>query len=126
MRTRPILVAGSVLAALAVLAGAFGAHGLHDLLAERGTLDTFETAVRYQMYAALGMLACAALAERGLATGLAAAALGGGAVVFSGSLYALAVTGPRWLGAITPIGGLAIIAGFAVLAWSARRAGPRS
>lgn len=126
MHARRILVAGALLAALAVLAGAFGAHKLHDLLVERGTLDTFGTAVRYQMYAALGMLVCAALAERGLATGLAAGALGAGAIVFSGSLYALAVTGPRWLGAVTPIGGLAMIFGFAALGWSARRFGSRN
>jgi uncharacterized membrane protein YgdD (TMEM256/DUF423 family) len=115
---------GAINALCAVAAGAFGAHGLKDRLDAR-RLEIFETAARYQMYHALGMLAAAWLASRGLAL----AATGGwvmqaGVVVFSGSLYALALTGENWLGAITPIGGLAMMVAWAMLAITAWRAAP--
>jgi len=113
---------GAINALIAVAAGAFGAHALKERLDAR-RFDIFETAARYQMYHALGMLAAAWLASRGLAL----AATGGwvmqaGVVVFSGSLYALALTGTNWLGAITPIGGLAMMVAWAMLAIAAWRA----
>lgn len=111
---------GAVLAAASVGAGAFGAHGLADRLDPR-SLEVWETAARYLMYAALGMIATGTL-ERLWAQRLLVAAgwtLLAGAVVFSGSLFALAVGAPRGLGAVTPIGGLLLIAGFLLLAWAA-------
>ena len=113
---------GAINALVAVAAGAFGAHALKDRLDAR-RFDIFETAARYQMYHALGMIAAAWLASRGLAL----ATTGGwvmqaGVVIFSGSLYALALTGENWLGAITPIGGLAMMAAWAMLAVAAWRA----
>ncbi|MDH4352209.1 MAG: DUF423 domain-containing protein [Gemmatimonadota bacterium] len=113
--------AGAVSAFLAVAAGAFGAHALRARLAP-DLLAVFETGARYQMYHALALLAVAWLtaARPG---GNAAVWAGGlfllGTVVFSGSLYVLALTGQRWLGAITPLGGVAFLAGWGCLAWAA-------
>jgi uncharacterized membrane protein YgdD (TMEM256/DUF423 family) len=112
---------GAINALVAVAAGAFGAHALKERLDAR-RFDIFETAARYQMYHALGMIAAAWLASRGLAW----AATGGwvmqaGVVVFSGSLYALALTDRRKLGAITPIGGVLFLAGWALLVIAAIR-----
>jgi uncharacterized membrane protein YgdD (TMEM256/DUF423 family) len=113
---------GAALAGLAVAAGAFGAHGLRSRLAPE-MLEVFETAARYQMYHALALLAVAWAAARWPESG---AALAGwlflaGIVVFSGSLYVLSLSGVRWLGAVTPFGGLCFLAGWAVLAWAAWR-----
>ena len=116
MTPTTMLRTGAVLAALAVAAGAFGAHGLEDLLAERGTTATFETAVRYQMWHALALLLCAALHHTGLRCTNAAWCFVTGTVIFSGTLYGIALTGPRWLGAITPIGGVLMLAGWVALA----------
>jgi uncharacterized membrane protein YgdD (TMEM256/DUF423 family) len=113
---------GALNALIAVAAGAFGAHALKERL-DAHRLDVFETAARYQMYHALGMIAAAWLAARGL--GLAATGgwvMQAGVAIFSGSLYALALTGQTWLGAITPIGGLAMMVGWALIALAAWRA----
>jgi uncharacterized membrane protein YgdD (TMEM256/DUF423 family) len=114
---RGFAAAGAVSAALAVLAGAFGAHALRarvplDLLA------TFETGARYQMYHALGLLVVALLAERLPHPRVRAAGwlFLAGTVLFSGTLYALSVTGVRALGAVTPVGGICFIAGWVALA----------
>jgi uncharacterized membrane protein YgdD (TMEM256/DUF423 family) len=113
---------GAINALIAVAAGAFGAHALKDRL-DAHRLDVWETAARYQMYHALGMLACAWLASRTLHLASTAGwVMQAGIVVFSGSLYALALSGQKWLGAITPIGGLAMMAGWALLAVAAFRA----
>jgi uncharacterized membrane protein YgdD (TMEM256/DUF423 family) len=104
--------AGAVLAGLAVGLGAFGAHGLSDVLAP-ARLATFETAVRYQMFHALGLLAVAALGGRALT---AAPWLLAGSLVFSGSLYLLVFTDTGWWGAAAPVGGLLQIAGWLLLA----------
>ena len=115
---------GALSAFLAVAAGAFGAHGLRARLSP-GDLAIFETAVRYQMYHALGLLGVAWAAVRwpGTAPALAGWLFVAGTVLFSGSLYALALTGIRWLGAITPLGGVAFLGGWIVLALSARQYG---
>ena len=119
---RTFAVLGALSAALGVVAGAFAAHGLRGRITP-DLLAVFETGARYQMYHALGMIAAAWLASRGLAL----ASTGGwvmeaGVVVFSGSLYALALSGENWLGAITPIGGLAMMVAWAMLAVAAWRA----
>jgi len=115
------LVAGLLLAALGVALGAFGAHALKTRL-EPSMLANFETGVRYQMYAALALIALGPL-SRGTQPQLrrAPALILAGAIIFSGTLYILALTGQRWLGAVTPIGGALLIAGFVVAALEARR-----
>jgi uncharacterized membrane protein YgdD (TMEM256/DUF423 family) len=117
-------VAGSVLMALAVGLGAFGAHGLRSRL-DAYSLSVYEKAVFYHFVHALGILCIAVLARTGAITmpgaNRAAGLLLLGIIVFSGSLYALSVTGIRILGAITPIGGLAFIAGWLLLAYEAMR-----
>ena len=117
---RFLFTAGAVAALLAVVLGAFGAHALRDRLPP-DLLAVFETGVRYHFYHALGLLAAAYVASRwpAGAAGIAGSLFLAGIVLFSGSLYLLAVTGTRWLGAITPLGGLAFIAGWAALAWTA-------
>ncbi len=110
--------------AAAVAMGAFGAHALRGKL-DAGSLEIYRTAVQYHFFHALGILLVALLARSG-AISLAAQARVGwllliGIIVFSGSLYALAVTGVRILGAITPIGGIAFIVGWVLLAYEATR-----
>lgn len=105
------------MAALGVALGAFGAHALEESLTPRA-LGWWETAVQYQMWHALGLILVGALPQPRL--GLPAALLGAGTLLFSGSLYLMALTDARWLGAITPLGGAAMIAGWALLAWRLR------
>lgn len=115
---RQWLIWAAVHGFLSVACGAFGAHVLHD---RKGItprlLENFETAARYQMYHALALIAVAWLASRG--GGMAIAVSGWcfalGACVFSGSLYLLVLLEKNWLGAITPIGGLALLAGWLCL-----------
>jgi uncharacterized membrane protein YgdD (TMEM256/DUF423 family) len=119
---RLFFLTGSVSAFLAVALGAFGAHALKARL-DANLLATFEVGVRYQMYHALALLAVAWACTRWPGTALVA---GGwlfvaGTVLFSGSLYALCLSGERWLGAITPIGGAAFLGGWLCLAWAAWR-----
>lgn len=107
--------------ALAVVLGAFGAHGLRDRL-DAYLMGVYEKAVFYHFVHALGLLIVSLLPKLG-AIGQSGAnwvcgLLLAGIVVFSGSLYALAITGNRALGAITPLGGLAFIAGWLALAWA--------
>jgi uncharacterized membrane protein YgdD (TMEM256/DUF423 family) len=113
--------------ALAVMIGAFGAHGLRGRL-DAYSMDVYERAVLYHFVHALGILITGALAASGVVTRLSANWAGGlllaGVVLFSGSLYVLAVTGNRVLGAITPFGGVSFIAGWIVLAICAARAHP--
>jgi uncharacterized membrane protein YgdD (TMEM256/DUF423 family) len=116
---------GAVFMALAVILGAFGAHGLRDRLNEY-SLSVYEKAVLYHFIHALGLLLVALLAKAGTINAAGANRVGWllsiGIVVFSGSLYALAISGVRVLGAITPIGGLAFIAAWLLLAFEATRA----
>ncbi len=113
---------GAVSAFVGVAAGAFGAHGLKERLAPE-MLKVFEVGVRYQMYHALALLAAAWAMSRwpgsvGAAGGWLFVA---GTVIFSGSLYALSLSGVRWLGAITPLGGLAFLGGWLCLVWQVWR-----
>ena len=110
---------GCVSAGVAVLLGAFGAHGLRHRLGP-DMLIVFEIGVRYQMYHALALLGVALAHGRWPSTAILVAGwlFVAGTVVFSGSLYLLAVTGQRWLGAVTPLGGAAFIAGWLALAWA--------
>jgi uncharacterized membrane protein YgdD (TMEM256/DUF423 family) len=117
-------VIGSVLMALAVAAGAFGAHGLRSRL-DAYSMSVYEKAVFYHFVHALGILCIAILARTSAITLPGANRTAGlllfGIFVFSGSLYALSLTGIRILGAITPIGGVAFIAGWLWLAYEAMR-----
>jgi len=118
---RVMLFAGSVSAGLAVALGAFGAHGLRTRLSPE-MLAVYETGVRYQMYHALALLAVAWVAARWPGAALTAWAgwtFVAGTVLFSGSLYVLALTGRAWFGAVTPLGGVAFIAGWVCLALAA-------
>jgi len=117
---RTFLVLGSLSAFVSVGAGAFGAHALRTRLAP-DLLVVFETGARYQMFHALALLAVAWAVGRWPAAAAAGWLFLAGTVLFSGSLYALALTGVRGLGAVTPFGGLAFLAGWLWLAWSALR-----
>jgi uncharacterized membrane protein YgdD (TMEM256/DUF423 family) len=116
--SRCVLIAGAALALVAVLAGAFAAHGLKTTIDAR-QLALFETAARYQMYHAFALLIVGGLSvlsqfSRRL-LGFAAFAFTLGILLFSGSLYLLALSGIGWLGAITPLGGSAFIIGWLLL-----------
>ncbi len=111
---------GSILLALAVILGAFGAHGLRDRL-DAYSMSVYEKAVFYHFIHGLGLLIVSFLPKTGtfseFATNWVCGLLLAGIVIFSGSLYALAISGNRMLGAITPIGGVLFIAAWLVLAW---------
>jgi len=117
---RLFFIIGAILSGLAVAIGAFGAHGLKARLSA-DMLNTFEVGVRYHFYHALALFVVAWACTRWpSATTTAAGWLFViGIIIFSGSLYVLAITGIRWLGAITPFGGLAFLAGWLCLIWSA-------
>ncbi|MCE7053753.1 DUF423 domain-containing protein [Algoriphagus sp. AGSA1] len=115
MKGKQLIQMAALLGAAAVGIGAFGAHGLNNLLLETGRTETFETAVRYHFYHTLAIFLIGILAGvkpewKQLST--AASLMVFGIVIFCGSLYILSLTGITWLGAITPIGGLAFIAGW--------------
>ena len=116
MSARLILQIAALLGGLTVAIGAFGAHGLRAMLEASGRFDTFETAVRYQFYHTLALLAVGILAvarpELRGPIGTTAALWLGGLLFFSGSLYLLCFTGITKLGAVAPIGGLLLIAGW--------------
>jgi uncharacterized membrane protein YgdD (TMEM256/DUF423 family) len=123
MTAQRCVLAAALALAIAVALGAFGAHALRARLAP-DALATYQTAVQYHFWHALGLLAVGMLmaqwpTERRLAG--AAWLLIAGLLAFSGSLYLLAVTGERWLGALTPVGGAAFIVAWLLVAWSALR-----
>ena len=121
MRAPVVFSIGALSGLIAVAAGAFGAHALRARL-DPGALATFETAARYQMYHALGLIAAAWALQRwpgGWST-WAARLFVAGTLLFSGSLYLLALSGTRWLGAITPLGGAAFLGGWLCLALAPR------
>ncbi len=111
MKTFAIL--GSLMGAIAVATGAFGAHGLANRVDAR-MIEVWETAARYQMYHALAMFAVAWLVTQTQATSATVAGWSffAGTLIFSGSLYILVLSGVKWLGAITPIGGTIMIVGW--------------
>lgn len=108
-------IAAAAFGATAVLLGAFGAHALRARL-DAAALQTWHTAVEYQFWHALALLGIAAAAPpRARAWHRAALAFAAGIVAFSGSLYLLALGAPHWIGFVTPLGGLALIAGWILL-----------
>ena len=113
---------GAVFGGLGVAFGAFGAHALRAALSP-DDLATFEIGVRYQLIHALALFAVAWATTQWDASTVTIAgwAFTVGIVVFSGSLYTLVLTGQRWLGAVTPIGGVAFLVGWGLLAWTALR-----
>lgn len=124
MSAKLIIIIAGIFGALAVGLGAFGAHGLEATLTANGRLDTYETAVKYQFYHTLALLLTGILlmninhdyfiwASWSFIIGM---------VIFSGSLYILSLTNITWLGAITPIGGLALIVGWVFLILGASKA----
>ena len=117
---RTFLLLGAVAAFLAVTLGAFGAHGLRGRLSP-DMMAVFQTGVQYHMYHALALLLVSAMMGRlgGWLIQTAGWAFAAGIVLFSGSLYALALSGVTTLGAITPLGGVAFLIGWACLAFAA-------
>lgn len=118
------VILGALLGGLSVAAGAFGAHALRAQLTPR-MLEVFETGVRYQMYHALALFAAAWMIQQ---TDAPSAQVAGwafvlGTLLFSGSLYAMALTGARGLGVITPIGGVVFLVGWVALALAALKLG---
>ena len=112
MSQRVSAATGALFAALAVALGAFGAHALEGRVIP-ARLETFETAARYLMYHALGLL----LLSRLTGTALAATLITVGVTIFSGSLILLVLTDTGWLGAVTPFGGVLMISGWLLVAW---------
>lgn len=122
---RLFFVLGTVFAGMSVALGAFGAHMLRARI-DASLLENYETAARYQMYHALALIAVAWTMSRWPASTLpawAGWAFVAGIVFFSGSLYVMAFTGARWLGAITPLGGVSMVAGWLLLMLAAWRNG---
>jgi uncharacterized membrane protein YgdD (TMEM256/DUF423 family) len=119
---RLFIIMGALSGAIGVAAGAFGAHALRARVEPR-LLEVFETGARYQMYHALAMLAAAWMVSRfpGALMNASGWLFMAGTVLFSGSLYAMALTGVRALGAITPLGGVCFIAGWACIALAAMK-----
>lgn len=122
MTDRHMLMAGALALMVGVAAGAFGAHGLKRIISP-DLLQVWNTAVLYHLIHALGLIALAALDARFGSTLLswAGAVMLAGIFVFSGSLYVLALTGTKWLGAITPLGGFAFIVSWLMVAIAAFR-----
>ena len=112
--SRRLLASGCLLTALGIILGAFGVHGLRGILSDQA-LGWWQTGVQYQLWNAIGLVALsAAPLPRPV---LPAVLIGAGTIIFSGSLYLMALTGVLWLGAVTPIGGLLMIAGWALATW---------
>jgi len=119
---RILISLGAFACALSVAAGAFGAHGLSGRLSEH-SLELWETAARYLMYGGFGTVLVGLAALHASTRSLSASGwcLLAGTAIFSGTVFSLALGGPRWLGAVTPLGGLLVIAGFLLLAFGALR-----
>lgn len=122
MNDRYLVIAAALCLLIGVGAGAFGAHGLKRMLSA-DMMQVWQTAVLYQLVHGLGMLAIAALMARfdSPLLGWAGALMLAGIVLFSGSLYVLALSGTKWLGAVTPLGGAAFIVAWALVALAAYR-----
>ena len=127
MHHRSALLWAGILGATGVIMGAFGAHALRETLQEAGHRDAWETASKYQLLHAAALLGFAGWLRTSPSPTSPAARWAprlwvAGTLLFSGSLYALSLGGPRWLGPVTPLGGAALIAGWVAVAWSARSA----
>ena len=109
---------GSMLALCAVLFGAFGAHALRETLSAHDSIQTWETAVRYQMWHALALILLSMIPEPQSIPKMTGPFFVIGSLLFSGSLYGLALDGPKWLGPITPLGGLCLMIGWVLLVYS--------
>ena len=121
---KSLLLLGSVFAFVGVALGAFGAHALQNVLMANGTLETYKTGVQYHLVHALALVLIAVLSDRLRETKkleLIGWLFAVGIVLFSGSLYVLSVSGVRILGAVTPLGGLCFLSGWALLAFVAVR-----
>ena len=116
--SRWLVLIGCVSAGLGVAAGAFGAHMLKDLL-EPNMLAVYDTATRYQMYHAFGLVLSGLVVRVGRDSGASKAGwlFLAGTLLFCGSLYGVSLLGIRWLGAVTPMGGVLFIVGWLVLGW---------
>ncbi len=124
MNGKEIIMLAALSGALAVGIGAFGAHGLEEVLAETGRKDNYETAVKYHFYHTLALLLIGVVTmirPSWRSIQFSVWSLVFGIILFSGSLYALALTGITWFGAITPLGGLGFIMGWLGLFYSALR-----
>ena len=119
---RAFVLAGAVFALTAVGLGAFGAHGLRGRVSAED-LATFETGARYQMYHAFALIAVAWIRTRwpGASVTVAGFLFIAGTLVFSGTLYLLVLSGKRWLGAVTPLGGLTLLVAWALVVWRTLR-----
>ncbi len=109
---------GSILALSAVLFGAFGAHALKEALSAHDSIQTWETAVRYQMWHALALILLSMISLSKPIPKMTGPCFLVGTLLFSGSLYGLALDGPKWLGPVTPVGGLCLMMGWMLLAYS--------
>ena len=109
---------GSILAFSAVLLGAFGAHALKETLSANDSIQTWETAVRYQMWHAIALILLSMNSLSNPIPKMIGPCFAIGTILFSGSLYGLALDGPKWLGPITPLGGLSLMIGWLLLAYS--------
>ena len=119
---KKILFTTGLLGLSGVALGAFGAHALKQSLAERGASGTWETAVLYHLLHTVALFVCARSSVEGWHQNRVVCWLWiAGILLFSGSLYILALGGPRWLGPVTPLGGVLLIAGWAWIAWDALR-----
>jgi uncharacterized membrane protein YgdD (TMEM256/DUF423 family) len=126
MNTPPrwIVASAGLLGFTGVALGAFGAHALKTTLTAQGTLPIWQTAVQYQLIHAVALLALAGRADEATSARWIARSWLAGVVLFSGSLYGLALGGPSFLGPITPLGGLAFLTGWLLVAWKAFRHSP--
>ncbi|MEZ4946362.1 MAG: DUF423 domain-containing protein [Cyclobacteriaceae bacterium] len=120
---KKLIFIGALLGGLSVALGAFGAHALKQILSAHGRTDTYELAVRYQFYHTLALLIMAALIDKlnESKASWAALLMTSGTIVFSGSLYILALSGKTIWGAVTPIGGVLLIAGWLMFLLSAKK-----
>jgi uncharacterized membrane protein YgdD (TMEM256/DUF423 family) len=109
---------GSILAFSAVLLGAFGAHALKETLSAYDSIQTWETAVRYQMWHAIALILLSMISLSNPTPKMTGPCFLFGTLLFSGSLYGLALDGPKWLGPLTPLGGLSLMIGWLLLACS--------
>ncbi|HAV14289.1 MAG TPA: DUF423 domain-containing protein [Opitutae bacterium] len=114
-KSNPSIIIGALFALIAVILGAFGAHALKDSLIHNDSTETWKTAVDYQMWHALALILCGLVSTGKRLSLVCVCCFTVGILLFSGSLYWLSLDGPRWLGPITPLGGISLITGWACL-----------